>query len=272
MVRDCEDDTLLCLLKMEAASPRGTTHETTTTSDRMLRCMGCAARIYIVLVGVLLCILAFVLLLVGSGSLSLVGNDNPLSSAIPDWPDSWSLIIFGTVGTGFSIAKCIAGISGSWRGCLFNNATIICNSALALICMIVLMGFVFNGYHLISDSAWAVIRNEATSTTGQIITPSGANASDATLIDVVATICSPSFLHTAVLVLVLLLALSLLLEYLLLCKDVDGRQPDARRAAVEMHVVHHHHYGQPPPRGSLASKDQTALTVATDERTCASSI
>ena len=84
----------------------------------------------------------------------------------------WSLIIFGTVGTGFSIAKCIAGISGSWR-LPFHNATIICNSALALICMIVLMGFVFNGYHLISDSR-AVIRNEATSTTGQIITPSGA--------------------------------------------------------------------------------------------------
>jgi hypothetical protein len=267
---------------MESRQPHGSLRgpNEAGAADHLKHCFWCLARIYIVLVGLLLGSFAIVLLLIGSGSLSLVGNNNPLSWAIPDWPDSWCLIIFGAVGASFSIGKCVAGISGSSRGCLFNNSTVICNSVLALISVLVLMGFVYSGYQLMSDAAWATVRNEATSTTGQIISPTGGNTSDTTMVDIVATICSPSFLRVGILVLVLLLALSLLFEYLLLCVDVDGRQAAraARQSNIQMHVIHHH-YGQTQAvgggrKGSLASKDQNALTVATGDeaRTIASSI
>lgn len=213
--------------------------------------------------------LALTIQMIASAALSVVGNDNDVSRAIPDWPDAWCIFLVGTFFLGVALLKFCAGCcppspktDGGCKLCTVES--FLCNGLFALIAAIVLLCFVVNGTRFLSPAAWDALRGSAVSRASGL--PADANATRA-ISGLAADVLRASFLRPMIITLVILLTISLFVEYLLLVTLRERRDSLLRERGVQLAEG-----GQMSnaPAGAPAGAPGTAL--AAQDRTVASSI
>ena len=182
-----------------------------------------SCRFFLILVGLFIGTIAMCIEVIASASLSAMGNSNPVSNAIPDWPDAWMLFLVGAFMLGVAALKCALGCCGVGSGVNFDRGkyrcsfcgpeSVLCNSVVALIAAIVLMAFVLGGSRLLSDDAWAALRGQAVERAGTL--PVGSNTTSS-LQTFAADVFSPGVLTPMSVLLVILLVCALLVEIALI--------------------------------------------------------
>jgi len=210
----------------EGAAPRAKRHPLHRCGDcptAFIDTVRVVLRVYLVCLGTLLLVVGISLQLIAFGSLSILGNANPLTEFIPDWPNSWVLAIVGGFIVGGAALFCSIGCSGrESRWC--SSATLICNAAFIFIGSVVIAGMVLGGTQLLSPDAWNAVRG------GAVNAASGLPASNGTdsFIEFVGDVLSPEFVRPFTILLMVLLFVALLAETFLLCRK-DARRPEELR-------------------------------------------
>lgn len=117
-------------------------------------------RMYLLLVSAVLFFPGAVLVIIGSGSLSAIGNSNPLSAAIPDDPDSWVIIALGFYFTALSTVQCGFACMPC-RSCGICSHLILCNSGVAFVGSVVMLVLNLNGVPILQPSAWRALGQDS---------------------------------------------------------------------------------------------------------------
>lgn len=181
-------------------------------------------RVYLVLLGVLLLTVGISVELIAAASLELVGNRNPLTQYIPDWPNSWMFLLVGCFLVGGAALYCSVGLNPSLcgRNLLIFSASVLFTGTLVLLILIL------SGMELLHPEVWVAMREHAAS----IATGGSSNNATSELPSIVKEVLSPSFVQPFIVVLTILVLLSLFAETFLLC----GWQPHKGSALLNDEV------------------------------------
>jgi len=171
-------------------------------------------RLYLILVSVVCFVLGAVLEMIGTASLSAIGNTNPVSAAIPDSPDSWVMCAMGIYLVGLAAIHCGFACTPHCTSMLCSHFLLL-NSGLAFVGSVVLLGLELSGVHMVQPSTWDALRKDGVL--------NGTHGDDG-LSGFAATVLQPDVLRLVSIVLVPVMLLALIAEVYLLCCLADREQ------------------------------------------------
>jgi len=211
----------------------------------------CSLRVCVLLTAAVLFVIGALLELIGSSSLSAIGNANPLSAAIPDEPDSWVMVVLGFYFVGLAAVKCGFACTHTQRLC---NQVVLVNSVLALVGSVVLLALNLSGIPILQPSVWRAL--------GQSWLHAATNGTGANgLVGFASSVLSPDAVLYASIALVPMLLLTLLAEiYLVRC---GGDRSEGKGALVAPRGVAWNRSARNPPKSQPATQGRRDTHLVT---------